>query len=114
MLTAWTSGPWHFSSQPYEQPSPLYAGIVCIVEHSEIVAAVHAASAYVAKEQWPANGHLIAAAPDLYEALELAQQWMMAPGSAGAWDDETNRAKFAHAQSVVEAALAKARGENPK
>jgi len=55
-------------------------------------------------EELLANAHLIAAAPELYEALESAKEWLEQCRGAGV---------FVHPQVIpdCEAALAKARGE---
>ena len=102
--TQFTKGPWLFSSNPKDQPSPLYAGIVAMIEHSpDGVKCVHAESGYVAKQQWAANGHQLAAAPDLYEALAEMLAAVELEGADGV--------RFFGARNSGLAALAKARGE---
>ena len=49
---------------------------------------------------WDANAHLIAAAPELYAVLEYVRDVL---GPHGGWADDSKR--------MIEAALAKARGE---
>jgi hypothetical protein len=55
-----------------------------------------------------------AAAPELYEALELASGLMFPPGSAGLYADDENNKRYDDAVRKVLTALAKARGEHAK
>lgn len=64
-----TPGPWVVLS--CEGTSPIYRGIICTVEQSERLTAVAAGDGRTAfPDEWSANARLIAAAPDLLEALK--------------------------------------------
>jgi hypothetical protein len=60
-----------------------------------------------------ANAHLIAAAPDMFDALTDVREWLMVPFNAKDADDENLHPSFRKALRTVNAALAKARGETP-
>ena len=67
-----TPGPWEaiLDNDPRGQPSPMYRGLVALVERSpERTLGVVAKNHDVTKDNWAANAKLIAAAPDLLEAL---------------------------------------------
>jgi len=55
-------------------------------------------------EEWEANAHLIAAAPDLFEALDMARRYMKMCLGSSFWDGP-------NPHPIIDAALAKARGE---
>lgn len=82
----WTPGPWeyHSLSASVIQSGDPDGNSVCL-------------------EAGDADGHLIAAAPELYEALE---------GLLEMTDDDQWGAEAEAAQRVARAALAKARGES--
>lgn len=89
--TNWTPGPWHVNgTKSIRGPR----------------------GEYIAKAHWlngSTDAHLIAAAPDLYAALEATlTQWvdLAISGDAGLWDPEAEDHVIA-----ARAALAKARGE---
>ena len=58
-----------------------------------------------------ANAHLIAAAPDLYEALEAAIECGLVPSSTAKNGGAPSFARQVHVADMIRAALAKARGE---
>ena len=72
-----TSGPWEavMPEDPRGQPAPFYSGLVALVSMDPPIGinaksvAVVAGGGYASEEQWRANARLIAAAPDLLEAL---------------------------------------------
>jgi len=48
----------------------MFGGLICTVEHSpDRMLAVATENGLAHPDRWAANAHLIAAAPDLYEAL---------------------------------------------
>jgi hypothetical protein len=68
-----TPGPW----KVVRDGNPLSAGIVAVIEHSERFLAVeedHFGGPWCAPDTWEANARLIAAAPDLLEALRGYQR----------------------------------------
>jgi hypothetical protein len=90
-----TPGPWTLSER---RKSVLHDG-KCVAECD---------TAFIFEEQRLANAALIAAAPDLLEAADLAVHFILAPLSAGS-APEPQMIKKAH--EMVFAAIAKARGE---
>ena len=98
METKWTPGPWALDGKT--SPTALFIGGAF-----HRIASEDARTAFV--PDWSgddaeaaeaiANAHLIAAAPDLYAALEMAHLWL---DFDGRFD-----------MQVINAALAKARGE---
>jgi len=74
----WTPGPWEFDGD-------------AVVNHKGFIVADKG------NTNWRNNAHMVAAAPDLYEALEMAAIWLDADGRFG--------------MQGINSALAKARGE---
>ena len=96
MYAKWTPGPWAIPGQPDK---------VCAEGFTrngaaKVIATVHTPSWMASAEPW-SNAHLIAAAPDLYAALDAFQ--MFYPMGINPDLDDAYRA--------ARAALVKARGE---
>ena len=83
MSNAWTPGPWAF----HKRGQRVYGGKTGGMDVAQVRI----------NPDFEANGHLIAAAPDLYAALEMAQLWLDVDGRFD--------------MQGINAALAKARGE---
>ena len=60
-------------------------------------------------EEMAANAHLIAAAPELYDALEDCEYWLSAPPTS-----QRGRERVANVIKRARTIMAKARGENAK
>ena len=88
----WTKGPWHVPKARGCAHGP--------VDKNDVPVVTWTGMARPRQENGMANAHLIAAAPDLYEALE-------------AMLDECVDDEFAPHVMDARAALAKARGERP-
>lgn len=107
MDAKWTPGPWEWHSKAAENgdnDGSVLAGVesgraICICK----------APRYARMLQWQPNARLIAAAPELYEALESALDIMEATGCA--WSDPMGYEENP-AYTSARAALAKARGES--
>jgi hypothetical protein len=103
-----TPGPWARGKDPYD--------LVIQSEHWNIATVDGMGNPWRGSERWnerEANAHLIAAAPELYEALrqcrtelDYCQQQLAAHGQTGHPEDSVSRAL-----REGKAALAKARGE---
>jgi len=99
--TKFTPGPWHWVDH----------GSFINIE-SKDCSSITSLFSYATPEIEEPNAHLIAAAPDLYEALKKAAEVFRAYQShheANRHTDKAERNKFYAEQ--IEAALAKARGE---
>ena len=109
--TKFTRGPWEqefhtngcvFITSPHAAAS---RGDVCDLYH--LIPQAHGDAKIVTKENARANAHLIAASPDLYEALstarDIVEKWCHYQGNTKALFDEF--------LNPIDAALAKARGE---
>ena len=109
--TKWTPGPWKHGKTPhrYKDGSTQTFGADCVYSGDLAVCQVYGLWTNATLEEMEgestqqvglANAHLIAAAPDLYAALEEARVMMQA----------------AHSRDIcfvcIDAALAKARGES--
>ena len=90
--TKWTPGPWHVPKARGYAHGP--------VDKNDVPVVTWTGMARPRQENGMANAHLVAAAPDLYEALE-------------AMLDECVDDEFAPHVMDARAALAKARGERP-
>jgi hypothetical protein len=100
MERKWTKGPWRVWGKPSEADM-VCGGHVNICEPEKEFRHSHFASISVGNA-WPegiANAHLIAAAPDMYEAIDAALTEYTLHGSL------TDSAR------LLRAALARARGE---
>jgi hypothetical protein len=94
-MSNWTKGPWHVSR----------GNGVDTNQGKQVCRAPIGYERTIVGRNWKANAHLIAAAPDLYEALEsLLDDLKMTPEiNLDGWGIDTKQAR---------AALAKARGES--
>ena len=94
METKWTPGPWYCVEQNKT--------IVRSSSAKEEVA--RASHCYMNRGEREANAHLISAAPELYEALEVAEEALSDIADDEGW--------LAPIRSQINAALSKARGES--
>lgn len=101
METKFTKGPWRIS-----RAKPTKArGFDILAGYSKMVAAAPAPNdLYQDSAERTANARLIAAAPDLYAALEAIEYQM-------GGETDAVRKRFSDARTAARAALAKARGE---
>lgn len=97
----WTPGPWVAQRNPRFECLEVFSGRSRIADINDVSDVTFGPP----KNEAIANAHLIAAAPDLYEALEDLWTWVHNWGPEFMDDDEFDR-------STYEAALAKARGES--
>jgi len=94
----WTKGPWYvFNHEDYTGPSDLPGLGVYSKEHGVVV---HPAYEPETSIEWDGDAYLIAAAPELYDALE--NLLAVVNGEGGTKAD---------AREIASEALAKARGE---
>lgn len=108
MSAGFTPGPWHWKASLGRTEMPVLLGAdalpVCDFGMSET---------YYPVEGTPpeeADARLIAAAPELYEALEATHRLISAFALSGFTDDEDGRALYLN-QGRISRTLAKARGE---
>jgi hypothetical protein len=94
----WTQGDWVALSASGKTADPLMivASAPCWVKGSKLIASGFS----MTEPDATANLQLIAAAPDLYAAVEAALNMVDGDGAPPRWD-------------ILRAALAKARGEKP-
>ena len=92
MSTKHTPGPWHVGK-----------GSKCVVYDAEGWAVADAVTCHNRHNAIDANARLIAAAPDLLDALRRLC-------AVAVWDEDTDRAEFDAAISGADAAIAKAEG----
>lgn len=115
----WTKGPWHPGMDPasYASGQPPSVDATPYLSDIVITSAIDACNrrniARVTRytDEGPANARLIAAAPELYEALgkSLGELSMVAERAAHEHDEHTLRAVY-RAIVAARAALAKAEG----
>lgn len=96
--TKFTPGPWSVRVDMYEFHD--------VVSDTAVIACT-AGGRGMTKEEYQANAYLIAAAPELYDALEMAEDQLMNIAESGEWPQ-----KFDGLLSEIHAALCKARGED--
>ena len=102
MSEKWTKGPWHVEIGEDENDGDIY---VC---HPETECdATTIVNFEEPTDEDAANAHLIAAAPDLYEALDT----LVAIVGLTAFKHESQRAVLQEAVNVAMDALKKSRGE---
>ena len=107
MERKWTPGPWEVDDAGDVHSKHLgYAYSFVAISTGEDYGGYYGDNADVDLQK-KANAHLIAAAPDLYEALEELNDWIFNPGPE---EDETEESVLATFEKV-KAALAKARGD---
>lgn len=115
-MTGWTPGPW-WAAIDAPQPSPMYRGLICIVQAGgdRSIAVVTGKPGntdgwMATPAEWAWNGHLIAAAPDLYAALtDMMAGWAYIREQHG----DLSGVGWERCQQAASDALAKARGETP-
>ena len=95
--TKFTPGPWVVKSNGH------YFDIGQDYKHACKEVPVYPTACIGVPHELEDNAHLIAAAPELYEALESARTWV---------DDCGAQAGLQHILDEIDAALAKARGES--
>jgi hypothetical protein len=101
-----TPGPWSIDPDGLEMPSK---ASIDAPSHGELALVVWKMDDDERSPEKEANAYLIAAAPDLYAALEVLLEdsvQLANSGDCGNWDPETQAPIIA-----ARAALAKARGE---
>jgi hypothetical protein len=107
-VSGFTKGPWYITDSNYlrirEEASDAVIATLDDGGHPEIEIFNAAAQ--------EANAHLIAAAPDLYEAAEAACRWLGKGVADGVFADCANSGVANADLAKLEAALAKARGES--
>ena len=96
----WTPGPWDWHASLHDDGRN--NGSVLSDVASGRARCVCKAPQYQHPDQWQADANLIAAAPELYEALVLAEDRIESERSPGEWDPLLRE---------IRAAIAKARGE---
>lgn len=99
MSGKWTPGPWHTTAKHERQVSDRRGFKV-----AKALIRTRGANFTLPEYQAEANAHLIAAAPELYEALAQIEYFFGAESSAV-------KRRFTDARTNARAALAKARGE---
>ena len=95
-----TPGPWAYDVTVAFSDRP---DLPCVVDEYRLIVAQCWDDGH-SDDECEANAHLIAAAPDLYEALDALEYQL------GGETDAVKR-RFADVRSKARAALAKARGE---
>jgi len=107
--TKFTPGPW-WAAIGKDQPVPYYRGLVSVLSSDPHISICTGETGdqsgrTCGRDEWEANASLIAAAPDLYEALEHALTITLEHHETTASQRSWNVAE------MIRAALAKARGE---
>lgn len=101
-----TKAPWHICEVTGRGLQLIRdANGYCVAE------AVRPANSGAAYIDHIANAHLIAAAPDMLAALEVALRWLAMANTNGAFSDCAAPLGGIKALQQIEAAIAKARGE---
>lgn len=117
-MNAYTKGPWILGEIRNHDvgggewrlacinviPPGDYRGEICYLQSAEHIRGISAVEA-------EANARLIAAAPDLLDALEAAIECGMVPTSTAKEGGATAHARQVHVADQIRAAIAKARGE---
>lgn len=102
--TKWIEGPWETDR------NNVHTGQIAVIHHcdgNDWVEIWSPLACWATEAQMEASARLIAAAPELYEALQSAFEYLDAiPEAAAGGDDEAVRLA-----RLARAALAKARGE---
>lgn len=106
--TKWTPGPWHVSLGETYKVKEADGSSLAMVMHVHL-------SGRRSPAQVVANANLIAAAPDLYEALRKAEEFIVNGIEFGFIRmPDASTPDSAHATlPAIRVALAKARGETP-
>jgi len=71
-MSGYTPGPWEavFENDERGQPQVIYRGLVCLISHGDRRISVVTDGRNCSTDEWEANARLIAAAPDLLEAVQ--------------------------------------------
>lgn len=101
MSTKFTPGPWTEDISRSCVVGPLG---VTVAHCGQAMTSCADGSYWIRAEESSANAHLIAAAPELYAALQACCE--------EAFDTETTTARMVEIRRTARAALAKARGES--
>lgn len=101
-----TEGPWRVRVTGCDTPLGSALGTITYIESGDVEIAVM----YDDTDQ-AANAHLIAAAPEMYEALKAHDAYMLDAGYSGP-DDSALHHKAAFNWTRVRAAIAKAEGRS--
>jgi len=96
-----TKGEW----KVYESP---FAPAVIIDRPRRLIATCHLEVGSEGMAEATANAHLIAAAPDMYEALKQIQKWLLVDGELDRKD--LYNQQFIKANDLTAKAIAKAEG----
>ena len=101
----WTPGPWQYDELDFNRDDELCCGAVGALSGMQFIVAEVEFLGEDDSFEPIANGHLIAAAPELYESLEALRKWAFDFAAENDGHVPTDLA------ADVEYALAKARGE---
>lgn len=104
-------GPWSFEAICFDQKIGIKGGVTAYGRPYTIAHVNRPGSAYAGQDK--ANAHLIAAAPDLLDALTFAKdvlQMMVRPGSIQKTDVMTAFTQAVAAETKARTAIAKALG----
>ena len=111
MEKKWTPGPW-FPAGPGGEPDNgpvFFASVYAEDDTSELFYKICELPLEVFDEEQNANADLIAAAPELYDALEDCEYWLSAPPTS-----QPDRECVANVIKNARRIMAKARSENAK
>ena len=100
MEKKWTPGPW--------VQDKFALSVDILASRQKLVATVKPKNCD-SPEEMAANAHLIAAATELYDALEYCEYWMYAPPTS-----QSDRECVTNVIKNARRVMAKARGENAK
>ena len=109
--TKWTPGPWHWDSDPV-QNDPYNRVRYRVVTKGKTITQVYYSSYEGGPTNAEADAKLIAAAPDLYEALKRARNSLATAIQANVEAPDFNVNDHVVIKQI-DAALVKARGEQP-
>jgi hypothetical protein len=113
-MAGFTKGPWHYRPHEYDDWGVVRADKFTICQARDWNAFDEETLAQHRKagtDPWEANARLIAAAPELYEALK-AIRTLNAKASESGYTDHTALNALYEANALASAALAKAEGRS--